>query len=160
MNDLGKYLRHLRGNRSLRDVAERTGISHTYIRDIENGYRRGTNKPIKPSPETLKKLAETYNASYVELMVMAGYWDEEELLEPMQKPIGKELISEYFKLHEEQGKELNENSSPASPAKELSIPIEELANHTLTYKGHVLSVEEKQHLAKLLQAAAEMLEKK
>jgi transcriptional regulator with XRE-family HTH domain len=51
-------------------------------------------------------------------------------------------------------------SAPVS-AKELSeIPIEELVNHRLTYKGHVLTEEQKQHLQKLLQAAADMLDQK
>lgn len=77
-NELGDFLRQLRGKRSLRDIADLTGLSHTYIADIENGYRRGTNKPLKVSPEILKKLSKALNTSYAELMVLAGYWDKDD----------------------------------------------------------------------------------
>lgn len=77
-NELGNFLRQLRGKRSLRDIADLTGLSHTYISDIENGYRRGTNKPLKVSPEILKKLSKALDTSYAELMVLAGYWDKDD----------------------------------------------------------------------------------
>lgn len=76
MNKLGELLKELRGKRSLREIAELTELSHTYISDIEKGYRRGTKKVIHPSPETLKRLAEAYNYSYEKLMKVAGYLDE------------------------------------------------------------------------------------
>jgi len=144
-NDLGNYLRKLRGKRSLRDVAERTGLSHTYIADVENGFRRGSNKPIKPTPETLKKLSEAYGGGeYTNLMVLAGYWPEDELLEPKDKILQND----------------KKESPSAYTAKELSeIPIEELANHTLTYKGHVLSEDEKRQFLTILKAAEAMIEK-
>jgi transcriptional regulator with XRE-family HTH domain len=80
MSDLGKLLEHLRKAQrlSLREVSERCGISHTYIRDLELSKNRSTNKPIKPSPEILEKLADAYNFSYENLMQMAGYLKEEE----------------------------------------------------------------------------------
>jgi HTH-type transcriptional regulator, competence development regulator len=75
-NELGKLLEELRGNRSLREISQLTGLSHTYIRDIELGRRRVTNTPIKPSAYTLKKFADVYNYSFVELMRLAGLEDE------------------------------------------------------------------------------------
>jgi transcriptional regulator with XRE-family HTH domain len=75
-NELGKFLRELRGKMSLRDVAERCGLSHTYISDVEKGINRTTKAPLKASPDTLKRLAEAYQYSYGELMVKAGYWPE------------------------------------------------------------------------------------
>lgn len=77
MNSLGELLKNLRGKRSLRNVADVTELSHTYISDIEKGFRRGTNKPIHPSPDTLKRLAEAYDYPYEELMKVAGYIEEE-----------------------------------------------------------------------------------
>lgn len=73
-NNLGDYLRALRGKESLRSVSERINgrLSHSYISDLEKGLsRRGT--PIKPTPEALKALSEAYDVSYEKLMVMAGY---------------------------------------------------------------------------------------
>jgi HTH-type transcriptional regulator, competence development regulator len=76
-NKLGELLQELRQKekKALRDVAEETGLSHTYIRDLELGIRRATGKPIKPSAHVLRKLAEAYNYSFTELMKIAGYED-------------------------------------------------------------------------------------
>lgn len=76
MNQLGELLKNLRGTRSLRSVAEKSGLSHTYIRDLELGVNRATNEILKPSPETLRRLAETYDYLYEELMEKAGYLTE------------------------------------------------------------------------------------
>ena len=37
MSELGDLLRDLRGKESLRDAAERIGISHTYLSILEKG---------------------------------------------------------------------------------------------------------------------------
>lgn len=76
MNELGELLRELRGKKSLRKIAEITELSHTYISDLEKGYRRDTKAPINPSPETLKRLADAYDYPYKKLMKAAGYIDE------------------------------------------------------------------------------------
>ncbi|MFJ6210554.1 helix-turn-helix domain-containing protein [Lysinibacillus sp. NPDC092081] len=76
-NELGDLLIKLRGNHSLREIGELTGLSHTYISDVEKGYRRGSKKQLKPSPDTLKRLASAYNYPYEELMKIAGYLETE-----------------------------------------------------------------------------------
>lgn len=75
-SELGKYLEGLRGKRSLREIAERSGLSHTYIRDLELGVNRVTKTPIRPTPETLMKLSEAYKSDYNEIMRIAGYIEE------------------------------------------------------------------------------------
>lgn len=131
----GQFIRHHRlasGYKSMRSLADATGVSEATI-------SRAESEISKPTPETVKALAKKlHTTSLVELMVVCGYWDEEELLEPIQ--------------------EIKESSVPNE--KELSeIPIEELANHTLTYKGHVLSEDEKQQFLTILKAAEAMIEK-
>jgi transcriptional regulator with XRE-family HTH domain len=74
-NTLGKFLEELRGKLTLREVAAKSGLSHAYIRDIELGINRKSKTPIKPSPETLKRLAEAYDYPYDKLMEKAGYID-------------------------------------------------------------------------------------
>lgn len=74
---LGRKLEELRGKKSLRVAAEETGLSHSYIRDVELGVNRATKAPIHPSPDTLRKLANCYRYSYEELMRLAGYYDED-----------------------------------------------------------------------------------
>jgi HTH-type transcriptional regulator, competence development regulator len=78
MNTLGTLLRELRGKKSLRTVAEQTGLSHSYIADIENGFRRGSKTPLNPTPETLKRLSAAYNYPYEKLLEKAGYLSDEE----------------------------------------------------------------------------------
>lgn len=73
MNNLGNYLRELRGSLSMREAAKRIGISHTYLDKIEKGRDPRSGKPIKPTPETLRMISKAYNCDYEELMVVAGY---------------------------------------------------------------------------------------
>lgn len=61
-NAFGDYLKELRGNRSLREVSNISGISHTYIRNLELG------KKTDPSKDTLRKLANSYGVSYIDLL--------------------------------------------------------------------------------------------
>ena len=48
--ELGPLLKRLRGDSSLRDVRRMTGISNSYLSQIERGDRR-------PGPSVLKRLA-------------------------------------------------------------------------------------------------------
>lgn len=72
MGDIGEYLRSLREGQklSLREAAARTGVSVSYITQIENGKRNA------PGPEVLKKLAPAYNVPVRELLKAAGYMDD------------------------------------------------------------------------------------
>jgi HTH-type transcriptional regulator, competence development regulator len=87
MNELGTLLRELRGKKSLRQVADSTGLSHSYISDIENGYRRGSKTPLNPTPETLKRLSQAYDYSYEKLMELAGYIKKEVTVNVADKEI-------------------------------------------------------------------------
>ncbi|WP_077623801.1 helix-turn-helix domain-containing protein [Sediminibacillus massiliensis] len=78
MNDLYKLLKELRGKESLREASKRAGISHNYLSQLEKGIDPRTKKPIKPSPDTLKRLADAYNYSYNKLLSLAGYTEEAE----------------------------------------------------------------------------------
>jgi transcriptional regulator with XRE-family HTH domain len=71
--ELGDSLRELRKSKrlSLRDVEQASGVSGSYLSQVEQGKRH-------PSAELLRKIAPTYGASIRELLVMAGYLDEPE----------------------------------------------------------------------------------
>src|SRR3954468_18049148 len=66
---LGVYLRDLRRARrlTLREAEERSGVSNSYLSQVENGHIR------QPSPYVLQKLAEAYSVPYEHLMLRAGY---------------------------------------------------------------------------------------
>ena len=75
--ELGNYLKEIRNLKhiSLRKVNEKTGISYTLLNMIENGKRNVT-------PVLLRKLANLYDISYLDLYEKAGYIDliEDELM--------------------------------------------------------------------------------
>ncbi|MEK4171014.1 helix-turn-helix transcriptional regulator [Lysinibacillus sp. FSL L8-0312] len=92
MSELGDLLKKLRGNKSLREIAELTELSHTYISDIEKGFRRGSKKPLHPSPDTLRRLANAYNYPYEKLMKIAGYIEfNGEILPPLTEKDERDL---------------------------------------------------------------------
>jgi transcriptional regulator with XRE-family HTH domain len=54
---------------SLREAAERAGVSNPYLSLIERGERKA------PHPNILKKLAAAYEIEFNKLMKIAGYLD-------------------------------------------------------------------------------------
>lgn len=64
--EIGPLLRRLRGELSLRDITRLTGISSSYLSQLERGDRR-------PGRSVLKRLADTYNVDLSELLKRAGY---------------------------------------------------------------------------------------
>ncbi len=68
-SELSEELRRIRGIRglSLRQVEKQTGISNTYLSQLETG------KAERPSPHILHKLATVYTVPYESLMQSAGY---------------------------------------------------------------------------------------
>jgi transcriptional regulator with XRE-family HTH domain len=62
-------MRKLKGF-TIRELADRSGVSAAYISQLENG-NRGV-----PSPDVLMKLSEGLNEPYPELMQIAGYLEK------------------------------------------------------------------------------------
>lgn len=75
---LSEVLKELRGQDTLREAAEKTGISHTYLNILEKGIDPRSGNILKPSAETLQKLARAYNYPYKKLLELAGYLDRNE----------------------------------------------------------------------------------
>ena len=70
--DIGDFIRDLRRNAriSLRELAERAGVSNPYLSQIERGLR-------KPSAEVLQQVAKALRISAETLYVRAGILDAE-----------------------------------------------------------------------------------
>lgn len=117
---LGEVLEKLRIDLSLslREAAKRSGLSYTYIRDIERGYNRSTKAPIKPTPETLQRLAKAYNYSYDELMQTAGYI--EDTPEPADN-VDPELLEVLSQLSEEQQRRILERLDHPTSKRPLDL---------------------------------------
>src|SRR5699024_290823 len=77
MNELGDFLKELRGKKPIRQASEGIKISHTYLDSLEKGYDPRTKKERKPTPDVLRKISNYYNVPYVVLMTKAGYVNED-----------------------------------------------------------------------------------
>ena len=84
MLSYGEFIKRHRiasGFKSQRKLADECGISSATISRIESEVQ-------KPEMETIKQLAPYLKTtSLVELMVVCGYWDEEDLLEPLDDQV-------------------------------------------------------------------------
>lgn len=87
MNYIGKYIKSYRGNVSLRNFAEKCGISHTHLDSIEKGFDPRTGKPVKVTVDTLKKIAKAMNMSVNDLLINSGDVD-----------IEKDFINSNYKI--------------------------------------------------------------
>lgn len=114
----GEYLKLLRQEKSLstHKLAELTGVSQSYISHVESGRKKNV-----PSPEILKKLSKALNVDYFNLMAVAGYIDEDDLLDPVEV-----IINEQEEKTEKQLNPQNQNN--------MSIEFSYLKNAELLLK--------------------------
>lgn len=67
--EIGKIVRELRGNLSLRGFGQKCGVSHTTIDNIEKGVDYRTGKPVQIKMVTIEKIA---NACGVSMSYITG----------------------------------------------------------------------------------------
>lgn len=72
MNYIGTFIRNYRGKMSLREFADKCGISHTHLDSIEKGYDPRTGKPVRVTVDTLKKIANTMGMTINDLLIQSG----------------------------------------------------------------------------------------
>lgn len=116
MSDLGLYLKQLRQQRDRsrrwverqsrqRYSAERERqISHSYLRQLEEGVRE------RPNPLKLQTLAEIYEVDYEQLLARAGYLEPAgsrrslaAVLPATQPSVSAELLTEVTRCLDEHG---------------------------------------------------------
>jgi transcriptional regulator with XRE-family HTH domain len=104
MEGYGEFIKKHRiasGYKVLRRLADKSGISAATISRIENEIQ-------KPEIRTLKTLAQYLETtSYVELMVVCGYWDKDELLEDVNEDPNE--VNEINYINTENEKEFIEH---------------------------------------------------
>jgi transcriptional regulator with XRE-family HTH domain len=73
MENFGNYVRRLRKSKglTLKQVENQAKVSNAYISQIERGLRN------PPHPDILKRLAKAYDVQHRELLVAAGYLEED-----------------------------------------------------------------------------------
>lgn len=129
------------GYKSQRQLAEKSGVSRTTISRMEKEEQR-------PTVETLKELAPHLpTTSLVELMVVAGYWDKDELIEPINIEVPE--------------KEFKEKKTPNSNEKEFVNSLELSDNQllerfSLTLDGKKLTEQEAKGVIAYLRSLRQM----
>jgi transcriptional regulator with XRE-family HTH domain len=83
--EFGRYIKKLRGERSLREMEKIIGISHTYLATLEDGFDPRSKNTRWPSIETLRKIAKAYSVPVVHLMILIGYITESEVMEWLEQ---------------------------------------------------------------------------
>jgi len=73
MKNFGAYMRLLRKSRglTLKQVEVQAKVSNAYISQIERGLRN------PPHPDILKRLAKTYDVPHRDLLIVAGYLEDD-----------------------------------------------------------------------------------
>lgn len=69
-NLLGNKIKELRGDTSLRDFAEKIGISHTYLSSLEKGVDPRTNKPVNVTADTIIRIGDKLGINPHELFAL------------------------------------------------------------------------------------------
>lgn len=63
---LGEYLKKIRGDKTIGQISQRSGIDKGYLSKIERNERN-------PKPDMLEQLAEAYGGDYHKMMEICGY---------------------------------------------------------------------------------------
>ena len=141
--EIGKYIKELRGSKSLRQMERDTGVSHTYLSSVEKGRDPRSKKELIPPPPTLKKIADGTGADYLEMLKIAGYLSD-------------------LKFRREKSKEDTllriEEEGIIDPGVHLKVLNKDLSdriqnggkNHKVTFNGQPLTIEELEYIESIL----------
>ena len=70
---LSDLLKEARGERSFREMERRTGISHVYLIQLENGIDPRSSKARQPSLDTLKTLSDKLHIDFATILASVGF---------------------------------------------------------------------------------------
>lgn len=156
----GKYLRGLRekANLTMRKLDALSGVSHSYISQIERG-ERGI-----PSPEILRKLAEPLGVSYPLLLKEAGYLEDGSMVINGELTPAEDLVTgtlnafpwlgakiDGVSFSNEQAKIIESLRKKERAAREPEI-TKYLIRSDITYNGHQLTDQDRQRVLDMLKA--------
>ncbi len=157
--EFGDYLRSLRkdANLTMRRLDALSGVSHSYISQLERG-ERGV-----PSPEILKKMAGPLGVPYGELMYYAGYLSNETELSEQEReglefqlvhlPNGKVLRGEEANAYLRSQGALPTSIEEAENAHKNANKLEMLSflEKEITFFGYRLSKDERKRIQEMLE---------
>jgi transcriptional regulator with XRE-family HTH domain len=155
MEDFGLYLKKLRGNRSLRELSKATGISHTYLSTLEKGIDPRTNKPRKPTHDTINKLATALEVDRWEMLEKAGLLDKE-TISALNRAKAIVEMNRNGELPKATAEEITAISTKQlENAKDIEELFDPYGSSLMKYKGELLGSKEKH---KILKSIKELLD--
>lgn len=94
---LGDLIKEYRNNNklSLRDFAQKCGLSHTYISALEKNIDSRTGKPIAPTLDTVKYISKGMNISIEDILKILD--DEQEFKMNAEAPKFSDNLSNHLK---------------------------------------------------------------
>jgi len=145
MNELGDFLKELRGKKPIRQASRGIGISHTYLDSLEKGYDPRTKKERKPTPDVLRKISNYYDVSYVVLMTKAGYVNEDGAV-PVDSLADAFLVPPSSQKKMEQGAIIAENEEGDFIFNGIDLHEELNKEQKVFYKDDLLTDNDKQKI--------------
>lgn len=95
--ELGEFIKKYReeNDLSLREFANKSGLSHAYIAKLESGIDPRSGKKVEPTLDTIKKIADATDTQLIEVLKLMGYVESnnEEKSECMLDEEIKQIIS-------------------------------------------------------------------
>lgn len=104
MNEFGKKIKELRGEKSIREAARGIGISHTYLDSLEKGYDPRTGKERKPTIEVISKISIYYDYEFSDLVELANIFVSLNDMPDKQKVIEATKLAERFSQQQKRKK--------------------------------------------------------
>ena len=95
---LGNFIKKLRQEKGIsgRELARRSEISQAYLSQLETGQNEN------PTPQILKKLANGLGITSYDLMAIAGHYDKDDLLEPVDETINS-ILNKVNRKRDQEG---------------------------------------------------------
>lgn len=165
MNKLGGLIKETRKNKGLTttELAKRIDVTQGYISHLENHRKK------QPSHEILKKLADTLDIDFLDIMLAAGYITEQDMTSTPEEDILFEF--KFFLQYKKQLEHFEEQSDPILTKEKLTSRMEKQRNTVLNYMidelnletifnsnlninigGNILSSQQKEKALKILKA--------
>lgn len=104
--ELGEFIKKYReeNDLSLREFANKSGLSHAYIAKLESGIDPRSGKKVEPTLDTIKKIADATDTQLIEILKLMGYVDadiegkSERMLDEEIKDILSNLDPEFIDI--------------------------------------------------------------
>ena len=138
-NELGKFLKYKRGEKSLRDFANFLGMSHSHLDSLEKGYDPKTKKEITIGVDLMQNISKKTGVSVDTILDMISGTPFEQAIETAkinQDYNDGQIINNYY-----ENKEYIFNFHLVNPIEEIKKDISNLSEEEISkdYKTTIIN---------------------